>query len=148
MRNTLPVALIVMGFIVGCGDGDESLSRKAGKGIGDGISDFVSGAAESVDEKLAVELSSSDERAELGFEATTSKLVVEGVEKVVSVYLISSKEFSGVLTAKAFNKEGQEIGRSRVEVQFGPDDAKYVNFKFPGEMDRASVEKYEIGVGK
>jgi len=150
MRPMTPVLLVAVIFLAGCGCEKESLSKRAGKGLGDGISDFVSGVGESVDENLIVELNGSEEMGELGFEATTSKLILlsENAEKVVTVYLVSKKEFSGALLAKAMNEKGREIGRSRVEVEFGADDAKYVDFTFPKQMDRALVEKYQIGLAK
>lgn len=51
---------------------------------------------------------------------------------------------STTLLAKAVNSDGVEIGRSRAEVEFQKDDARYVSFPFESEMDSAMVKRYEI----
>ncbi len=84
-----------------------------------------------------------------------SKTVAKGVGfqdidkgKGISVYFIAQKEFKSTLVARALNKEGQEIGRAAADVDLGADDAAYVTFTFPSEMDTQLVQKYVIDIKK
>jgi hypothetical protein len=64
--------------------------------------------------------------------------------KGITVYFMSSKPVQVSLMAKALNAEGDEIGRSVVDVEFTADDARYVAFAFDAEMDSQLVEKYVV----
>jgi hypothetical protein len=65
-----------------------------------------------------------------------------------AVYFTAASAFQGKLIAKAMDKEGAEIGRSAVEVEFSADDAKYVSFTFADEMDAHLVKEYLIDIKK
>ncbi len=65
-----------------------------------------------------------------------------------AVYFTAASAFQGKLIAKAMDKEGAEIGRSVVEVEFSADDAKYVSFTFADEMDAHLVQEYLIDIKK
>ena len=69
-----------------------------------------------------------------------------GKENGITVYFLAAGPFKGKLVAKATNKEGQEIGRSVVDVEFSADDAKYVSFPFPEEMDAQLVQEYRVDI--
>ncbi|MPM82964.1 hypothetical protein SDC9_130026 [bioreactor metagenome] len=58
------------------------------------------------------------------------------------------KEFSGPLLLKALNSYKQEIGRSRQELSLEEEEAQYLEFSFPKEMDATTAESYEIRPAK
>ncbi len=81
-----------------------------------------------------------------GVSATVAKQEAPSVagEKNISVYLVAERELNATLLAKAFNKADMEIGRCVTAVNFDVDDARYVRFTFPGEMDQQTVSTYRI----
>ncbi|MFP6899345.1 MAG: hypothetical protein VCA36_00285 [Opitutales bacterium] len=76
-------------------------------------------------------------------EVTKTLAKVDG-QNSISIYLISKTELKATLVAKAFDENGQEIGRSTTEVDLAEDDAKYVNFKFGTEVDATLVKSYLV----
>ena len=46
------------------------------------------------------------------------------------------------------NAEGEEIGRSTVDIEWTAADAKYVSFAFQSEVDTQLVDKYVVEVGE
>lgn len=131
----VPVALLLA--TSGC-------CRSAGSGVGKGVTSFTSGVGSGVDEELLVNLRFSDEAAKVGLAQTTAKKS----GKRINVYVTAKSAFEGKLIAKALNKEGAEIGRSIVPITFTADDAKYVQFTFPNEMDSQLVNQYWVDVLK
>ncbi len=144
----LSVCLIcgVLFLSCGCGkekSGDESIAKKTGRKVGENISDFTKGLA-SIG-KVKVEISAELQR--LGLQQTIAQKLANN-EPGISVYMIASNKVYTMLCAKAFNKDKQEIGRANTKIDFDTNDAKYVKFVFPAEMDSALVTSYEIDVVK
>lgn len=139
MRNllTLLAALTLLASASSC-------CRSAGAGVGRGVTDFTSGVGSGVDEGVLVNLKFTDDATKQGLATTTAKRS----GKKINVYVTSRAPFNGQLIAKAFNKEGGEIGRSVIPVTFIASDAKYVQFVFPNEMDTQLVHEYRIDVVK
>lgn len=149
MKAMLACLVLVALVIAGCGDDDESVARKAGRGIGKGATDLVKGMGSGIDEAMQVEVELGPAMIEKGFKKTVSKSAGMSTEKKgIVVYLNSGNAYSGALRAKALNKTGLEIGRSTVDVTFDKDGAKYVTFIFDKEMDSALVAKYEVDLVK
>ena len=138
--------LLVSAMLLICGCGAEGgHAKKAGRAVGETLTDFANGVGTGVDKRLevAVELGESIER--LGLEKTVSKNTgLDNSSKGIAIYFISQRPVNAQLIAKALNTEHQEIGRSVVSVEFTADDAKYVTFDFDGQMDRQLVQKYTI----
>lgn len=116
--------------------------QAAGKGVGGGVTNFGRGVGQGVDEGVLVNVRFSDEATRRGLASTTAKWA----HKKVQLYLTSRTAFAGKLIAKAFNKDGAEIGRSLLDVSMAADDAKYVAFAFPTEMDTQLVHEYRIDI--
>lgn len=139
-------ALIVVGIvsIMGCGKGGGA--KNAGQKMGETFTDFTSGVGKGIDKRLEVSVELSDALADFGVRKTVSKSTVldRGQKKGITVYLIAREPVKLSLTGKAQNEEGDEIGRSKVTVEFAADDAKYVTFPFDPEMDSQLVHKYII----
>lgn len=62
----------------------------------------------------------------------------------VDVYLISEKEVTGELLAKAMNAQGLEIGRSKQMLTLQKDDAKLISFTFDSNLEVDLVTKYML----
>ena len=117
MKKTLITLSLValMPVCVGCTDDKEkSLAQKFGNELGGSISDFAEGVGEGVDEKMLVEVKLTDKMSKRGLNKTVAKslgLNPDG-KKGINVYITCETPFEGTLIAKAFNKEGLEIGRA------------------------------------
>ena len=132
--------------LTAAGCGEEQGAGSFGESIGGNVTEFAQGVGSGVDAKLEIKVEVSEELAEAGMSATVAKqdTSLESPEKLISVYLISTQSMDTTLQAKAFNADGQEIGRARADVTFSDDDARYISFSFPREMDRLLVERYLI----
>lgn len=140
----------VLILAAGCGKGksnDESIAKKTGRKVAENISDFAKGVDKGLTSVGKVKVAVSAEVKKLGLRQTIAQKLAKD-EPGISVYMISSGKTYALLCAKAFNKDGQEIGRSSAKVDFEADDAKYVKFVFPGEMDFSLVAAYDIDVVK
>jgi hypothetical protein len=135
----------------GCSDEGKTVAETAGTRVGETLTDFASGVGEGVDTRMEVTVELSPQCAELGLSKTVAKsLGIKPVAKSldmkqgISVYFIAEKPFTGHLVCKATNKDGQEVGRVKVDVEFEADDAKYVTFPFDAEMDSQLVTSYTV----
>lgn len=146
MRGAI-IPVLVLGLLAGCDKQDESVAKQAGDKVGQVVTEFASGVGQGVDKSMEVTVELSEALTGRGVEMTMSKsLGMDPTRKGISVYLISSQPLKTSLMAKALNKEGQEIGRSVVDVEFGADDAQYVAFPFDAKMDTQLVERYHIDI--
>ncbi len=136
-------ALLLVLLVCGCGRREESVAKTAGSKVGETITDFASGVGKGVDKQRMVRVTLSEAVCKQGLSKTISK---SGNGNGITVYFLAASPFKGKLVAKATNKEGQEIGRSVVDVEFSADDAKYVSFPFPEEMDAQLVQEYAVDI--
>lgn len=143
MKRSL-IAALLLAASLGCG-GEQGRAKKAGRRVGETVTDFAQGIGSGIDKRLEVEVELSPNVIDLGLTKTVAKTTgIDGNKKGITVYLLSQRPITGRLVAKALNAEGAEIGRSPADVEFTPDDAKYVTFEFGEEMDRQLVERYVI----
>lgn len=148
MKKYIVVFVCTIFAVVGCGKSDKSLSTIAGERVGEEVTKIVTGIDSGVDKQLSVDVTLSARVTDSGLSKTVAKSSGLSTEKGFNVYFISKKKISGILTAKAFNKDNQEIGRTKTEVSFNSDDAKYINFVFDNELDTTAVKNYEIDFSK
>ena len=143
-KSMLGLAVCVV--LSGCSGENKPDIGGAGKLIGQNVTEFAQGVGTGVDQQMQVVVELSDELAEAGLSHTIAKRKVslDEPEKTISIYLISAKSLSCTLIARAFDAEDQEIGRAACDVKFSDDDAQYVSFGFPPEMDRETVRIYRI----
>ena len=118
--------------------------QTAGRGVGGGVTNFTQGVGQGVDEGVLVTLKVADEAARQGIASNTAKQS----GKKVQAYLTSKNAYNGQLIVRALNKEGLEIGRSVQPVTMAVNDAKYIAFQFPQEMDTQLVTEYRLDVHK
>lgn len=105
--------------------------NKGGETVGKTASEFFEGVSEGVEKTLQCELVLSEELKEKGLK--TGKYSVEsdmGNNNKLILYLIFDKDFESVLTAKAYDKNGLEIGRTELNVESKANQAGYYDFLF------------------
>ncbi len=150
MLSCTACALLVMS----CGGGDkkqggESVAKRAGSKVGETLTDFASGVGKGVDTTLVIPVDLSDDLKSSGVSKTVAKsLGIEGHGKGFTVYLVTTKPLVGDLIAKAYDQQGQEIGRAKSSVKMTADEAKYVTFTFESEMDSNLVVRYAISMAR
>ena len=78
------------------------------------------------------EISLSESLTDKGL--STGKFTIEnadgGRNNQLTIYLIFDRDFKSSVTAKAFDKNGLEIGRTKIEVEGKADEAGYFDFIF------------------
>ena len=135
---------------VGCSGQDDQGAHRAGQRLGETVTDFASGVGKGIDKKMEVTVELSEQVSALGLRKTIAKGI--GIDHEnhngITVYFIASRLVKASLMAKALNAEGEEIGRSTVDVELAADDAKYVPFAFDTEMDTQLVAKYVVELKK
>ncbi|MDR1462989.1 MAG: hypothetical protein LBI68_07635 [Azoarcus sp.] len=137
------IGVAALSALAGCGD--DSVSKKTGSSISGAVVDFASGLGQGVDEKMLVVVEADSTLVDKGLTATLGK--DRGtVDNQSTVYIVSEKPFKGVLSARALDKDDNEIGRAQTDIDLKEDDAAYVDFQFPGQMDSKLVRKYRISV--
>ena len=106
--------------------------NKSGETIGKTATEFFEGVVEGVDKTLQCELSQSESLIDKGLK--TGKFSIEnageGRNNQLTVYLIFDRDFKSPITAKVFDKNGLEIGRTQIDVEGKADNAGYFNFIF------------------
>lgn len=107
--------------------------NKGGQMIGESASEFFDGVADGVTEKFHCEIVVSDNLKNKGIK--TGKYSVENdslgnLDNQLSLYIIFEKDFKSSITAKVFDKNGVEIGRSIKKIESKSGDAEYFSFTF------------------
>lgn len=138
----LPLGLLLNG----CNKEQAVDATKIGQTVGKNVTQFAQGVGAGVDNQLQVEIELSQRLTEAGLSHTVAKQQgsLDNKSKSISIYLISKSPLETQLIAKAYNAQNQEIGRATTDAKFAQDDAQYVTFAFPVEMDRQLVTKYSI----
>lgn len=148
-NQAIKICVLMSSIILpGCSDETNPNAGTIGQTIGQNVTEFAQGVGTGVDTQLQVEVELSPELTKAGFSHTIAKqqTSIADPQKAISVYLISAEAISCTLIAKAYNADNQEIGRASSDVQFSQDDAQYVAFTFPPEMDRQAVKLYRIAM--
>ncbi len=132
--------------MIGCADSEKNGAGTIGESIGRNVTEFAQGVGTGVDAELQIKVELSEALTASGLTATVAKqqTPLNAPDKAISVYFIASKALNATLIAKAYNAENQEIGRATAEVEFGADDAQYISFEFPSEMDRQLEVVYKV----
>ncbi len=95
-------------------------------------SEFAQGVAKGVEKTFSNEVVFSDELKRRGLSA--GKIVINSTDStsdnLLSAYLIFAENFDGIITVKVFSPQGQEYGRTRLNVQSAKGEARYFDFVF------------------
>jgi hypothetical protein len=134
--RSLILVLITFTLFVNCDrvkSGSKKAINKGGEMVGETASEFIDGVDDGVTNTLKPTVEFSAELAERNI--TKGKYWIDqhpkGREKnILSIYLIFNQAVNDTLLAKAFDKEGLEIGRSTIIVSENAGDAAYFDFIF------------------
>ncbi|MBR9861503.1 hypothetical protein GYB22_12320 [bacterium] len=107
--------------------------NKGGETVGKSASEFFEGVSEGVEKTLECEVILSQELNNKGLQTgkyTINNDSLVGNKNQLTLYLIFNEDFKAPLTAKAYDKNGLEIGRTKLEVEGKAGDAGYFDFTF------------------
>ena len=126
-------------------DSTKKAINKTGQAIGTGASELVRGIASGVENSLNdsffVSASLKDKGVTVGKFNVTNDTSSPNKNKL-SLYMIFAKDFKGTVTAKVFDKDGQEYGRATATVAARHEDAKFVDFIFDNRTDLEGKSKF------
>ena len=134
MRHVISflVALLLLGACRGVTEKAKETINKGGETVGKTATEFFEGLSEGIDKTLQCELSLSDSLTGNGLK--TGKFMIENAEggrnNQLTVYLIFDRDFKASVSAKAFDKNGLEVGRAKIDVEGKADEARYYDFIF------------------
>jgi len=129
MKKALTISSLALSIIVSSCD---KLSNSTEK-IGETAGTMVKGIETGVKKARAIHLSYSESLSTKGI--TNGKVSLKsdkdgGTDNLLSVYLIFSKKFKGRVTAKAYDNDGLEMGRSSIKIDAQSGDAGFYDFHF------------------
>ena len=117
--------------------------NQAGDAAGQVTGEFIEGAVKGVQKAFDVKLDLPANLKEKGLEfgkATVSS-DSSGTDNLLVVYVVFNKDFKGELTAKVFDDQDLEFGRSRKEIVGKKGDAQFVEFHFDKRTNIDSKNK-------
>lgn len=128
MNKILKLSTVALAVILFSCDRLSSSSEKIGQTAGDVVKGIESG----VKKARAVNVTYTESLTNKGISngKVTLKNDKEGTDNLVSIYLIFSKKFKGKITAKAYDNEGLEMGRSLIKVEVDGGEAGFYDFHF------------------
>jgi hypothetical protein len=135
MKQFLLILLLFCMALTSCKRVSEKAKEtlnKAGEKVGEATTEFLEGVAEGVDKTLECEIVLSEELKKKGIQTGTFSVDrhLGSNNNKLTLYLIFEQDFKGTLFAKAFDKKGLEIGRSKIKVTGKAEDAGYYDFEF------------------
>lgn len=126
------IALIIF-TVFSCSSPDTRQNiNKVGDAAGQAVGEFVEGVTHGVEKAFDVEVALPQKFADRGikFGKTMVSSADGGTDNLLLVYMIFETDFNGLMTARAFDNKGLEMGRCPVTVNGKKDEAKFVEFHF------------------
>lgn len=106
--------------------------NKAGDVTGQAIGEFTEGVSSGVEKAFDTKVVISESLKTKGIDCgkTTVTSDTNATDNVLTLYVIFNQDFTGDITAKAFDKQNNEMGRMKLTVQGKKDESKFLEFHF------------------
>jgi hypothetical protein len=123
-------------FISSCNDAAKNTKEainKTGEKVGKSATEFFEGVSEGIDQTLQCDISLSQDLKDKGLESGKFEITNDsqgGHHNVLTLYIIFNKNFKGRISAKVFDKNGTECGRTLIPVEGVEGNAGYFDFTF------------------
>ena len=128
MNKVLTISILALSIIFSSCDRLSNSTEKIGETAGD----MVKGIESGVKKARAISVTYTESLSTKGI--TNGKVSLkndkEGTDNLLSIYLIFSKRFKGKVSAKAYDNQGLEMGRSSVKIDVQDGDAGFYDFHF------------------
>jgi len=111
--------------------------NKGGEVVGESATEFFDGVSEGVDRTLECEILLSKELKNKGLKKGVYDIESQPIvnNNKLTLYLIFKQDFRKEVMAKAYNKKGQEIGRTKAIIEGNSGEAAYFDFLFDERTD-------------
>jgi hypothetical protein len=144
-------------MVKGIGDAMQEKGTAAAESLTTGLGKVVQGVERGV-EKSKRTVVVSDAARQAGLDVTkvqfaetsmassvsASEPEPEAARQGLDIYLISQKAAEGELKVKVLNALDQEIGRAKLAIKQGADEAQYVRIPMPDRVDLHAVSKVHV----
>jgi hypothetical protein len=107
--------------------------NKTGEKVGKSATEFIEGVSQGIDQTLQCDISLSQDLKDKGLEFGKFEITNDsqgGHHNVLTLYIIFNKNFKGRISAKVFDKNGTECGRTLIPVEGAEGNAGYFDFTF------------------
>jgi len=148
-NNITPCGLL---FIFGCflfscsSHSIKEKINKTGDAAGQAIGEFAQGVTTGVKKVIEPKFEINETLKTKGIEFGKMTISSDNDENknVLISYVIFNADFTGTLTAKAFDNKNLEMGRVKLEINGKKEDAKYFEFHFDKRTDIKNDSKITI----
>ena len=150
MKNLIYLVVVLSFYTVSCNkikNKSKEALNKSGEVVGKSATEFFEGVGDGVQETLGLKILLSDTLKEQGLslgKATYSTDTNSVKNNLLTIYLISEKDFNSTLKFKVFDENKLEIGRSQINVDLKKGDADYFDVRFNKRTDIESKSIIEI----
>jgi hypothetical protein len=124
---------ILLSSCNGCKEKTKETINQGGEVVGKTATEFIEGISEGVDKTLQCEISLSQELKDKGLSTGTFSIQNDsagGENNRLTLYIIFNKDFNADVSAKAFHKNGLEVGRTKTQISGKVSEANYFDFYF------------------
>lgn len=106
--------------------------NKVGDAAGQTAGEFIEGASKGVEKAFDVKVNLSPELISkgIGLGKTTVADDTIGTDNLLVLYVIFNKDFESDMTAKVYDENALEMGRTKVHVTGKADETQFVEFHF------------------
>ena len=133
MKNTFFILFATLFVISTCTTPETKKNiNKVGDAAGQAVGEFVEGVAHGVEKAFDMRVELPRFMAEKGIKFGKISVTNDsiGTDNLLLIYMIFENDYSGDITAKAFDNKGLEMGRVKVKVIGKKNEAKFVEFHF------------------
>jgi hypothetical protein len=120
--------------------------NKTGDVAGQAIGEFTSGVTSGVEKAIEPKIEINDALAKQGLTFGKSFITTDSAdgENILNIYIIYNVDFTGSLTAKAYDSKGLEMGRVKLAVEGKKEEAGYLEFRFDKRTDMDNDSRITI----
>jgi hypothetical protein len=130
------ITLLLLIAVVSCNrvknEAKEGIN-KGGETVGKTATEFFEGVSEGIDKTLQCQIILSQAIQNNGIKIgkfSINNLPEGGTNNLLTLYLIFDKDFKSSITAKAYDKNGLEVGRAKLSIENKAGNAGYYDFAF------------------
>ena len=140
MKCNLYVFLLVLLLLTSCNriaNKTKEGINKGGEVVGETATEFFEGVSEGVDKTLECDVKLSKHLTSIGLKTGVYNVNsgTNGNNNQLTLYLIFNNDINEKIVAKAYNKNGLEIGRAKTTINGNAGDAGYYDFEFDTRTD-------------
>ena len=133
--KTISLFFILSFLIIICSCSSSSLKQninKTGDAAGQALGEFASGVSSGVKKSIEPKIELSENLRNKGISLGKISVSADSIghDNILVAYLIFNMDFSGNITAKAFDNKNLEMGRTKIEVKGKKDETRFLEFHF------------------